>query len=149
MQFIMLIIQKIRRQFIVLIILTQLIVFIPYPSKRTVTPEERERRRKARWNITRGPYGLSLYRERLRKRSEFIDNLLIINAKLGLIGSLIYSVLKIIEIPTKNQTKTEKEMIRIKVRKLETMGLDLPLHTQQAILEEETRQRRKIMGMSP
>ena len=40
----MLIIQKVRRQYIVMIILTQLVIQIHDPSIKTVTPEERLRK---------------------------------------------------------------------------------------------------------
>ena len=34
-------------------------------------------------------------------------------------------------------------MIRVKVRKIETMSLNLPLHVQQVVVEEDTAQKRK------
>ena len=42
------------------------------PSIKTVTPEERLRRAIKKWNITGGPYGLSLYAARLKRRCELI-----------------------------------------------------------------------------
>ena len=73
-------------------------IHIHDPPIKTVTPEERLRKAIKRWNITGSPYGLSLYRDRLKKRCEVVDALTLIGIKCCLIGALIFTLFKLIEI---------------------------------------------------
>ena len=64
----------------------------------------------------------------------------------------MYSIYKLIDITATTKDKEQKKMISVKIRKTETFGLELPLHTQQVLLEEENQKRKKIfkiLSMSP